>query len=119
MSYGECEWHDRQVPVPAISASSSSSREAKPKVSYGVPDMVDRSVEGCLDDAIQAAKVGMETAQGTLTGQEPVVPGAEEVATPADPMADDPIDAVDAVDDVEVDVDIEEPASNSLGRARR
>jgi len=34
-------------------------------------------------------------------------------------MADDPIDAVDAVDDVEVDVDIEEPASNSLGRARR
>ena len=102
--------------LPALSASISST------VGTNESQAFNNAASGALAslvDAIQAAKVGMETAQGTLTGQEPVVPGAEEVATPADPMADDPIDAVDAVDDVEVDVDIEEPASNSLGRARR
>jgi hypothetical protein len=99
--------------LPALSASISST------VGTNESQAFNNAASGALAslvDAIQAAKVGMETAQGTLTGQEPVVPGAEEVATPADPMADDPIDAVD---DVEVDVDIEEPASNSLGRARR
>ena len=102
--------------LPALSASISST------VGTNESQAFNNAASGALAslvDAIQAAKVGMETAQGTLTGQEPVVPGAEEVATPADPMAADPIDAVDAVDDVEVDVDIEEPASNSLGRARR
>ena len=84
-----------------------------------------------LVDAIQAAKVEMETAQGTLTGVEPVVPGQEEVAgTPAvaepvaDPLAADPIDAtadvnVDAAaggQAVDVNVDVDDAA---LGRARR
>jgi hypothetical protein len=84
-----------------------------------------------LVDAIQAAKVEMETAQGTLTGVEPVVPGQEEVAgepavaEPAvDPLAPAPIDAtadvnVDAAaggEAVDVDVDVQDAA---LGRARR
>lgn len=84
-----------------------------------------------LVDAIQAAKVEMETAQGTMTGVEPVVPGQEEVAgTPAiaepvaDPLAADPIDAtadvnVDAEaggEAVDVNVDVQDGA---LGRARR
>jgi len=102
--------------LPALSASISST------VGTNESQAFNNAASGALAslvDAIQSSKVGMETAQGTLTGQEPVVPGAEEVATPVDPMAADPIDAVDAVDDVEVDVDIEEPASNSLGRARR
>jgi len=59
----------------------------------------------------------METAQGTLTGQEPVVPGAEEVAAPVDPGAE--VDADIEVPDVDVDVDVEEPEMGSLGRARR
>lgn len=84
-----------------------------------------------LVDAIQAAKVEMETAQGTLTGTEPVVPGQEEVAgTPAvaepvaDPLAPDPIDATADVNvdagaggqAVDVNVDVDDAA---LGRARR
>ena len=85
-----------------------------------------------LVDAIQAAKVEMESAQGTLTGVQPVVPGQEEVAgTPAvaepvaDPLAPAPIDApaadvnVDAEaggDAVDVNVDVQDAA---LGRARR
>ncbi len=84
-----------------------------------------------LVDAIQASKVEMETAQGTLTGVAPVVPGQEEVAgTPAidepvaDPLAADPIDAtadvnVDAEaggEEVDVNVDVQDGA---LGRARR
>jgi len=84
-----------------------------------------------LVDAIQASKVEMETAQGTLTGVEPVVPGQEEVAgepavaEPAvDPLAPAPIDAtadvnVDAAaggEAVDVDVDVQDAA---LGRARR
>ena len=102
--------------LPALSASISSTVGTNESQAF---NNAASAALASLVDAIQSSKVGMETAQGTLTGQEPVVPGAEEVATPADPMADDPIDAVDAVDDVEVDVDIEEPASNSLGRARR
>ena len=84
-----------------------------------------------LVDAIQASKVEMETAQGTLTGVAPVVPGQEEVAgTPAidepvaDPLAPAPIDAtadvnVDAEaggEAVDVNVDVQDGA---LGRARR
>jgi len=84
-----------------------------------------------LVDAIQASKVEMEAAQGTLTGVEPVVPGQEEVAgvpaidePVADPLAADPIDAtadvnVDAEaggEAVDVNVDVQDGA---LGRARR
>ena len=84
-----------------------------------------------LVDAIQASKVEMEAAQGTLTGVEPVVPGQEEVAgvpaidePMADPLAADPIDAVADVnvdaeaggEEVDVNVDVQDGA---LGRARR
>ena len=76
-----------------------------------------------LVDSIQAAKVEMETAQGTLTGVAPVVPGQEEVAgTPAidepvaDPLAADPIDAEAGGEAVDVNVDVQDGA---LGRARR
>ena len=83
---------------------------------------------GVLVDAIQAAKVEMEAAQGTLTGVEPVVPGQEEVVgvpmagePGADPLAAPVADvAVDAAAGGEaVDVDVEEPPQAGLGRARR
>lgn len=88
---------------------------------------------GVLVDAIQAAKVEMEAAQGTLTGVEPVVPGQEEVAgvpmagePGADPLAD-PIAPVADVTDVNVDaeaggeaVDVNVDVQDAgLGRARR
>lgn len=71
-----------------------------------------------LDTLIQNladAKVSLETAQGVLTGQEPVVPGEaeEEVADLEEPEMDVELDA---------DSDEEEPRSDleaSLGRARR
>jgi hypothetical protein len=66
-----------------------------------------------LVDAIQAAKLGMEGAQGTLTGQEPIVPGEEETEVDSD------LDLAAELDDVDVNVDVEEPEMNSLGRARR
>lgn len=89
---------------------------------------------GTLVDAIQAAKVEMEAAQGTLTGVEPVVPGQEEVvgvpmagepgadplADPlAAPVADVAVDAAAGGEAVDVDVDVEEPPQAGLGRARR
>lgn len=61
---------------------------------------------------VQETKTSVEAAQGVLTGQEPVVPGEEEIATPE----------LDLDVDSEEEVDIEEPASDleaSLGRARR
>jgi len=65
---------------------------------------------------VQAAKLGVESAQGTLTGQEPVVPGTEEeVGFDADMDVDAEVDDVD----VDIDVDVEEPEMGSLGRARR
>ena len=103
--------------LPALSASISSTVGTNESQAF---NNAASAALAALVDAVQAAKVGMETAQGTLTGQEPVVPGAEEVATPVDPMAADPIDAVATdVDDVEVDVDVEAPEMGSLGRARR
>jgi len=73
------------------------------------------SLEG-LVEALQNAKGQLESAQGVLTGQEPVVPGEGEMDMDVD---------VDG-DTADVDVDIEEPAEEpgsdleaSLGRARR
>lgn len=85
---------------------------------------------GTLVDAIQAAKVEMEAAQGTLTGVEPVVPGQEEVvgvpmagepgadplAAPVDATADVAVDAAAGGEAVDVDVDVQDAG---LGRARR
>ena len=75
--------------------------------------------------AIQAGKAQVEAAQGVLTGQAPVVPGADAAAMPA-------VDAMPAGDqEVDVDADLsldanlpaEEPEAEtpaaSLGRERR
>ena len=98
--------------LPALSASISSTVGTNESQAF---NNAASAALAALVDAVQAAKVGMETAQGTLTGQEPVVPGAEEVAAPVDPNAEVDVDA-----DIEVpDVDVEEPEMGSLGRARR
>ena len=104
--------------LPALSASISSTVGTNESQAF---NNAASAALAALVDAVQAAKVGMETAQGTLTGQEPVVPGAEEVAAPVDPNAE--VDAeVDIDADIEVpdvDIDVEAPEANSLGRARR
>lgn len=73
------------------------------------------SLEG-LVEALQNAKGQLESAQGVLTGQEPVVPGEGEMDVDVD------LDG----DTADVDVDVEEPEEEprsdleaSLGRARR
>ena len=78
-----------------------------------------------LLQSLQQGKTQMEAAQGTLTGQAPVVPGQDPMAAPADPNMDP---AMDAELDLDVDADIE-PADNEeeptplggagLGRERR
>jgi hypothetical protein len=114
--------------LPALSSSIQTTIGTNEAQAFN--DAAGQSL-AVLVDSIQAAKVEMETAQGTLTGVEPVVPGQEEVAgTPAvaepvaDPLAADPIDAtadvnVDAEaggEAVDVNVDVQDGA---LGRARR
>jgi len=72
--------------------------------------------------AMQTGKTQLEAAQGVLTGQAPVVPGADAAAQPELPPAGD-------VEDMDVDADLsldanlddeesEEPAA-VLGRERR
>jgi hypothetical protein len=78
-----------------------------------------------LLQSLQQGKTQMEAAQGTLTGQAPVVPGQDPMAAPADPNMDP---AMDAELDLDVDADIE-PADDEeeptplggagLGRERR
>ena len=67
---------------------------------------------------LQETKTSIESAQGVITGQEPVVPGEGEAELDlGEPEADMEVDV-----DAEVDTDAEEPASDleaSLGRARR
>jgi hypothetical protein len=114
--------------LPALSSSIQTTIGTNEAQAFN--DAAGQSL-AVLVDAIQASKVEMETAQGTLTGVAPVVPGQEEVAgTPAvaepvaDPLAADPIDAtadvnVDAEaggEAVDVNVDVQDGA---LGRARR
>ena len=92
--------------LPALSSSIQTTIGTNEAQAFN--DAAGQSL-AVLVDAIQASKVEMETAQGTLTGVAPVVPGQEEVAgTPAvaepvaDPLAADPIDAV-----ADVNVDAE------------
>jgi hypothetical protein len=114
--------------LPALSSSIQTTVGTNEAQAFN--DAAGQSL-AVLVDAIQAAKIEMEAAQGTLTGVEPVVPGQEEVAgTPAidepmaDPLAADPIDAVadvnidaeDGGEAVDVNVDVQDGA---LGRARR
>ena len=71
-----------------------------------------------LISCLQETKNSIESAQGVITGQEPVVPG-EDDDTGLDLDAPEPMDTET---DTEVDVDVEEPSSDleaSLGRARR
>lgn len=72
-----------------------------------------------LVTALQATKDQLDAAMGTLTGQEPMVPGAD--LAPAEPQQD-------AVDSTEIDAEIQEPAPEeepeeepqaNLGRERR
>lgn len=78
-----------------------------------------------LLQSCQAGKTELETAQGVLTGQAPVVPGQDGLpgATPVDPMAaTDPLADVAAdTDDVDVDLDIDadDDGAEDLGRERR
>ena len=114
--------------LPALSSSIQTTIGTNEAQAFN--DAAGQSL-AVLVDAIQASKVEMEAAQGTLTGVEPVVPGQEEVAgvpaidePVADPLAADPIDAtadvnVDAEaggEAVDVNVDVQDGA---LGRARR
>ena len=74
--------------------------------------------------AIQAGKAQVEAAQGVLTGQAPVVPGADAAAMPADtmPSADQSAE-VDADLSLDANLPAEEPEAEtpaaSLGRERR
>jgi ribosomal protein L7/L12 len=63
---------------------------------------------------LQAAKQQLETALGVVTGQAPVVPGADMTAAmPAELPQSEP-EEIDVTD-----VEIDEPASTGLGRDRR
>jgi hypothetical protein len=78
-------------------------------------DQATTALEGLVGN-LQNAKGQLESAQGVLTGQEPVVPGEGEM----DMDMNVDTDAGDV--EVDVDVDAEEPESDleaSLGRARR
>ena len=75
--------------------------------------------------AIQAGKAQVEAAQGVLTGQAPVVPGADAAAMPAAdamPAGDQEVD-VDADLSLDANLPAEEPEAEtpaaSLGRERR
>ena len=78
-----------------------------------------------LLQSVQQGKTALEGAQGTLTGQEPVVPGQEPAADMgADLNAEPAVDAEVAVDaDIVPPADEEEPtplgAPEALGRDRR
>ena len=78
-----------------------------------------------LLSSVQQGKTQMEAAQGTLTGQAPVVPGQDPMAAPADPNMDPNMDAeldLDVDADIEPADDEEEPTplgGAGLGRERR
>jgi Xaa-Pro aminopeptidase len=78
-----------------------------------------------LLQSLQQGKTQMEAAQGTLTGQAPVVPGQDPMAAPADPNMDPDMDAeldLDVDADIEPADDEEEPTplgGAGLGRERR
>jgi hypothetical protein len=78
---------------------------------------------GGMVQNLQGSKAQLEGAMGTVTGQAPVVPGADMGAElPVDPMADPMAELPDEpVDDLEVDaeVDADAPIKTSLGRDRR
>lgn len=78
-----------------------------------------------LLSSVQQGKTALESAQGTLTGQAPVVPGEEPVADMVADLNVEPGDEMDAEIDIDSEIapDDEEPtplgAPESLGRERR
>jgi hypothetical protein len=74
-----------------------------------------------LTQNLQGSKTQLETALGVVTGQAPTVPG-EDMAAPAPDMgAEELPPAPEGEEEIDVDMDIEEPAvgASDLGRARR
>jgi hypothetical protein len=81
------------------------------------------ALQGLIQN-LQASKQQLESAQGILTGQAPVVPGADASAAampPADDLTAPPTGDTTELDlAAELDVDDEEqPPAQSLGRSRR
>jgi hypothetical protein len=75
-----------------------------------------------LIQGLQGSKVQLETAQGVLTGQEPVVPGQDADAAGMDGMAVPGADTGEEPDlslDANLDIDAEEIPAKALGRERR
>ena len=69
---------------------------------------------------LQGAKTQLEAALGVVTGQAPVVPGADmgaDAGLGAEMPAELPASGEEEID--VTDVDIEEPAAAGLGRERR
>ena len=66
---------------------------------------------------LQGAKTQLEAALGVVTGQAPVVPGADMTAMPAELPAPDQ-EEID-VTDIDLEEPEEEPATATLGRGRR
>lgn len=70
-----------------------------------------------LLESMQQGKTQLETAQGVLTGQEPVVPGQEDFGAPM-PATDGSVD-LDIATEPEVEPEEEDDVEVSLGRERR
>jgi hypothetical protein len=78
-----------------------------------------------LIQGLQGSKTQLETAQGVLTGQAPVVPGQDAGAAGAAPLPGADISGADTGEtpdlslDANLDVDAEELPARALGRERR
>lgn len=106
--------------LPALTASIKNDPNLGPDVATRYQNESTAALTNLLT-AVQAGKVQLETAQGTLTGEAPIVPGTvpdEGEAGLEDPFAGEPGDQ--EVDAVDVDVDDEEvDVTSALGRERR
>jgi hypothetical protein len=74
-----------------------------------------------LTQNLQGSKTQLETALNVVTGQGPVVPG-EEAGVPAAELGAEELPPPEGEEEIDVDMDIEEPAGdnvNDLGRTRR
>ena len=78
-----------------------------------------------LIQGLQGSKTQLETAQGVLTGQAPVVPGQDAGAAGAATLPAGDVSGTDTGEtpdlslDANLDVDAEEPPARALGRERR
>ena len=78
------------------------------------------ALQGLIQN-LQSSKTQLETAQSTLTGQEPVVPGQDAAVMPIPAVGDDSMTDQDAdlSLDANLDIDAEELPAKALGRERR